>query len=53
MTKQQQAAISAILANDEASTDDELVAHFVAEVGATEEEARAAVQGRDAALRSI
>lgn len=40
-----------ILSNDEASTDEELRAHLVTELGLTEESAEALVAKRDAYLR--
>lgn len=47
-----QAAIDAILTNDEASSDDELVAHFQT-FGLTEGEARTQVARRDEMLSKI
>jgi len=43
-------AIASILANDEASTDEELIAHFMAEFGFSHGEAEWYVAERGAAL---
>jgi hypothetical protein len=49
--QEQRRWIVAVLANDEASTDEELVAHFMAEGGLNEKMARYWVGKRGAALR--
>lgn len=47
VSKQQEDAIKAILSNDEASSDDELVQHFINEIGIPEQEARGWVAKRN------
>ena len=53
MNSQQRRVVDATLANDEASTDEELFDYFVHEVGVTTEEATVAIQKRTEALKQI
>lgn len=47
ITKEQLQTIEAILSNDEASTDQELVEHFMNELGLSESDAKVWVNVRD------
>ena len=51
MKKNQERVIKAILSNDEASTDEELISHFVNEVGVSNSEAVKMVSERNLYLR--
>jgi arginine repressor len=52
-TNDSQAAIDSILTNDEVSTDEELMAHFVNEMGLTTQEAESQVARRNQMLNKI
>jgi hypothetical protein len=53
LNAQQTRVVMASLANDETSTDEELYAYFVDEIGITPQEAKAAIQERTSKLREL
>ncbi len=53
MTRAQRELVDAVLANDEASTDDELIALFVCQYDIPENDAREAINQRTNKLNSI